>query len=237
MADQANQTIKFIDYINVDTVGNNIPDNYTIDKIEISSNYTEAVGGRISNIKPPVLAILADGTKVLVPQDQITYTVSGGEAGATYTKYGKYTVTATLKSNPNVKAVGYVEFVGIRVSKASVQQEGDRVYYVFSGESYGYTAEDLMFFDGSKMFDLITEFTDTTFTFKVDVTHLTPGTAIYPHLRVKGAVYYNGGANNNGDIRGLGLTFTDGQSVTYNGQIYTIKNEYEMPVLNISSSN
>ena len=93
-----------------------------------------------------------------------------------------------------------------------------------------------MFFDGSTMFDLIAEFTDTTFAFKIDVTHRTSG-KIYPHLRVKGAVYYNGGANNNGDIRGLGLTFTDGQSVTYNGQTYTIKKEYEMPVLNISSSN
>ena len=226
-----------IDYINVDAVGNEIPENYAIKKIEVSSNYTIAVGGKISDIKPPVVAVLEDGTRVLVSQDQINFTVSGGAADATYTKYGKYTVTATLKSNPAVTATGYVAFEGLKVLKASVEQQGDKVYYVFSGEAYGYTAEDLMFFDGSKMFDIIAEFTDTTFTFKIDVTLLTPGTVIYPHLRVKGAVYYNGGANNNGDIRGMGLTFTSGQNVTYNGQVYTIIREYEMPVLKISASN
>ena len=65
--------------------------------------------------------------------------------------------------------------------------------------------------------------------------YLTPGTVIYPHLRVAGAVYYNGGANNNGDIRGNGLTFKNEQSVTVGGQIYKIVREYEMPVLKISS--
>ncbi len=226
-----------IDYINFDALGNNIPDNYPIEKIEISPNYTVAVGGKISDIKPPVITTLADGTKVLVPQDQFTYEVTGGAAGATTTAYGRYTVTATLKSNPAIKATGYVEFVGIKVLKAGVELDGDKVYYVFSGTAYGYTAEDLMFFDGSKMFDLITEFNGNSFTFKIDVTHLTPGTAIYPHLRVKGVVYYNGGANNNGDIRGNGLTFTNGQKVTHNGQIYTIVKEYEMPVLKITAAN
>lgn len=226
-----------IDYINVDAVGNDIPDNYTIDNIELSPYYTVAVGGKISDIKPPVIATLSNGTKILVPEDQFTFEVSGGEAGATYTKYGKYTVTATLKSNPAVKATGDVEFVGIKILKAGIEQEGEKVYYVFSGEAYGYTAEDLIFFDNATMYDLITEFTDTTFTFKIDVTLLTPGAVIYPHLRVKGSVYYNGGANNNGDIRGMGLTFTSGQSVTYNGQKYTIVKEYEMPVLKITAAN
>ncbi len=225
-----------IDYVNFDAVGNDIPDNYTIEQIELSPNYTVAVGGRISDIKPPVIATIGNGTKILVPTELFDFSVSGGEAGAIYTKYGKYTVTATLKSNPAVKATGDVEFVGIKVLKAGVQQEGDKVYYVFSGEAYGYTAEDLIFFDNATMYDLITEFTDTTFTFKIDVTLLTPGMTIYPHLRVKGTVYYNGGANNNGDIRGNGLTFTNGQSVTLNGQTYTIVKEYEMPVLKITAN-
>ncbi len=223
-----------IDYINVDAVGNEIPDTFPIEKIEVSSNYTVAIGGKISDIKPPVVAILANGTKVLVPSDQFNYEVSGGDAGDVYTKYGKYTVKVTLKSNPAVTATGAVEFVGIKVLNAGVEKEGDKVYYVFSGNAWGYTAEDLMFFDGSKMFDMITEFDGNKFTFKIDVTHLTPGTAIYPHLRVKGAVYYNGGANNNGDIRGYDLKFTDGQSVTVGGQLYRIVKEYEMPVLKIS---
>ena len=225
-----------IDYVNFDTVGNEIPETFTIDKIEISPNYTVAVGGRISDIKPPVVATLANGTKILLATDLFNFSVTGGAVGETTTKYGKYTVTATLKSDPSVTATGDVEFVGMKILKAGVEQEGDKVYYVFSGNAWGYTAEDLMFFDGSKMFDLITEFDGGKFTFKIDVTNLTPGTKIYPHLRIKGAVYYNGGANNNGDIRGNGLTFTSGQSVTYNGQVYKIIKEYEMPVLEVSAA-
>ena len=224
-----------IDYVNFDTVGNDIPDNFAIEQIELSSNYTVTVGTRFTNIKPPVIAILEDGTRVLVPSDQFNFTVTGGAAGATYTKYGKYTVTATLKSNPAVTASTEIELVGIKILNARLEQEGDRVYYVFSGECYGYTAEDLMFFDGSKMYDIIAEFTETTVTFKIDVTLLTPGTTVYPHLRVKGTVYYNGGANNNGDIRDNGLTFTNGQKITYNGQTYTIVKEWEMPVLKVTN--
>ncbi len=226
-----------IDYVNFDTVGNDIPESFPIEQIELSPNYTVAVGGKISDVKPPVVATLANGTKVLVPAELFDYSVSGGAAGATYTKYGKYTVTATLKSNPAIKASRDVEFVGFKVLSAGVELEGDRVYYVFSGEAYGYTAENLQFFDNAKLYDLIAEFDETTFTFKIDVTLLTPGTSIYPHLRINGAVYYNGGANNNGDIRGMGLTFTNGQSVTCNGQVYTIVKEYEMPVLKVTAAN
>ena len=226
-----------IDYVNFDAKGNDIPDNYTIDQIELSPNYTVAVGGKISDIKPPVIATLANGTKILVPSELFDFSVSGGEAGATYTKYGKYTVTATLKSNPAVKATRDVEFEGIKVLKAGVELDGDKVYYVFSGEAYGYVAEDLVFFDNATMYDIDAEFTENAFTFKIDVTLLTPGVIIYPHLRVKGNVYYNGGANNNGDIRGMGLTFTNNQSVTYNGQIYKIVEDYSMPTLRVTAAN
>ena len=225
-----------IDYINVDTVGSNIPDNYTFDTIEISPNYSVAVGGKLTDIKPPVVAVLADGTKVLVPTERIEYSVSGGAPGVATTKYGKYTVTATLKSNPSIKATRDIEFVGIKVLSAKVQRENDKVYYVFGGEAYGYTAEDLIFFDNATMYDIIAEFGESTFTFKIDVTHLTPGATIYPHLRVKGNVYYNGGANNNGDIRGMGLTFVNGQKVTLGNQNYTIVKEYEMPVLKVTAA-
>ena len=224
-----------IDYVNVDAVGNEIPDSFDIEQIELSPNYTVAVGGKLTNIKPPVVATLSNGTKVLVSSNLFNYEVSGGKEGATVTEYGKYTVTATLKSNPEVKASREIEFVGIKVLHASVEQQGDRVYYVFSGTSYGYTAEDLQFFDNAKLYDLIVEFTGNTFTFKIDVTLLPAGTVIYPHLRVQGKVYYNGGANSNGDIRGNGLKFEGGQKVTLNGQVYTITREYEMPTLKITA--
>ena len=224
-----------IDYVNFDTVGKEIPDNYTISQIEISPNYTVAVGGKISNIKPPVIATIEGGAKILAPAELFDITVTGGAAGATTTAFGKYTVTATLKSNPAIVATRDIEFVGLRVLKAGVEVEGDKVYYVFSGTSYGYTAEDLQFFDNAKVYDLITEFTDTTFTFKIDVTLLTPGTVIYPHLRLKGVVYANN-SNSNGDICGNGLTFTDKQSVTLNGQTYTIVREWSMPTLRVTAA-
>ena len=225
-----------IDYVNFDTVGNDIPDEFDINQIELSPNYTVAVGGKISNLKPGVVATLANGTKVLVSSDLFDYTVTGGEDGATVTTYGKYTVTATLKSNPAVKATRDIEFVGIKVLQAGVELVDNKVYYTFSGISYGYVAEDLMFFDNATMYDdMITEFDGNRFSFKIDVTYLTPGTVIYPHLKVQGANYYNGGANNNGDIVGSDLKFTNNQSVTLNNQTYTIVREYNMPTLRVTA--
>lgn len=225
-----------IDYVNFDTVGNEIPENFEINQIEISPNYTVSVGGKISNIKPPVVATLANGTKVLVSADLFDYTVIGGEEGATATTYGKYTVTATLKSNPAVKATRDFEFVGIKVLQAGVELVDNKVYYTFSGISYGYVAEDLMFFDNANMYDLITTFEGNRFTFKIDVTFLTPGITIYPHLKVQGNNYYNGGANNAGDILGSDLKFTNGQKVTLNGQTYQISREWNMPALKITAN-
>ena len=225
-----------IDYVNFDTQGNDIPDEFTVDQIELSPNYTVSVGGKISNIKPPVIATLANGTKVLVSADLFDYTVTGGEDGATVTTYGKYTVTATLKSNPAVKATRDVEFVGIKVLQAGVELVDNKVYYTFSGISYGYVAEDLMFFDNANLYDLITEFDGNRFSFKIDVTFLTAGTTIYPHLKVQGNNYYNGGVNNNGDILGSDLKFTNGQNVTLNGQTYQISKEWNMPALKITAN-
>ena len=127
-----------------------------------------------------------------------------------------------------------MESIGVKVLNVSVQQDGDKVYYVFSGTHYGCTAEDLQFFDGTKVYDLITEFTDTTVTFKIDVTFLPAGT-IYPHLKVKGVNYYSDGVNQNGDILGNDLVFINNQSVTFNGQVYKIVREWSMPTLQISS--
>lgn len=225
-----------IDYINVEAVGNDIPDNFTIDQIEISPNYMIGVGQRIKNIQPPIIAVLANGTKVMVPAELFDIQVSGGDAGATITKYGDvYTVTATLKSNPAVTATQQLGIEGIRVLTAGVEQEGDKVYYVFSGVSYGYVAEDLMFFNEATIYDLITEIEGNKITFKIDVTLLSPCT-IYPHLKLKGSNYYNG-ANSNGDIRGQGIKFTVGQSVTFNGQVYKIVEGWSMPALEISQAN
>ena len=224
-----------IDYIKIDTVGNEIPDDFVVDKIEIASCNVQ-INQRFDRVKPIVYAILENGTKVMVSQDLFNISVTGGEEGATRITYGKYTVTATLKSNPEVKATKDIESIGVKVYNVTLEQEDDKVYYVFSGIYYGCTAEDLQFFDGTKTYDLITEFTDTTVMFKIDVTSLPADVTIYPHLKVQGVNYYNGGNNENGDILGSDLSFIDNQSVTFNGLVYKIVRAYSMPTLQISKA-
>ena len=226
-----------IDYFTFDTVGNEIPDDLVIEKIAISPYSNVQVNQRFDRIKPTVCAVLADGTKVRVPQDLFTFSVSGGEEGATRVTYGKYTVTATLKSNPEVTATSEIESIGVKVLTADIVQEGEKIYYVFSGTHYGCTADDLQFFDGTTVYDLICEFTDTTFTFKIDVTLLTPGVTVYPHLKVRGENYYNGGQNESGDIIGADLVAPYNKEIVFNGQIYKLVRAWSMPTLQISAAN
>lgn len=223
-----------IDYINVDTVGSEIPENYTIEALEISSNYQIAIHQAINKIKPPVIAILSDGTKILAPTDLIDFHVSGGNPGEGITKYGAYTATATLKSNPAITATRTFDIIGIRVLTAGVELQDDRVYYVFTANAWNYTAEDFTFFNeiGGNiiLYDLITEFNGSNVTFKIDVTNLTPDDPIlWPHLKIQGNNYQGG----NGDIKNNDLKFQNGQEVILNGQIYRIVREWDMPTLRV----
>jgi hypothetical protein len=221
-----------IDYVNFDTVGSEIPENYTIESIEISPNFEMKYNQITTNMKPAVVATLTNGTKILTPAELLDIKITGGKAGESRVVYGKYTITATLKSNPAITTSKDYEVCGTRVLKAGLELIDGRVYYVFSGNTYGYAAEDYVFFNESTIYDLIIEFNETEFTFKIDVTDLTVGTVIYPHLRIQG-VPYNNGSNNNGDILGQGLTFKDGFTITHNGKIYKIERMYSMPNLHI----
>jgi hypothetical protein len=71
-----------------------------------------------------------------------------------------------------------------------------------------------------------------TFTLKIDCTDFAAGT-YYPHMKVGGSNYENG-ANANGDLRGNGLAWTNGKSVTLNGRTYKLNTEWSMPTLVIS---
>lgn len=221
-----------IDYVNFDTVGSEIPENYTIESIEISPNFEMKYNQITTNMKPAVVATLTNGTKILTPAELLDIKITGGKAGESRVIYSKYTITATLKSNPAITTSKDYEVCGTRVLKAGLELIDGRVYYVFSGNTYGYAAEDYVFFNESTIYDLIIEFNETEFTFKIDVTDLTVGTVIYPHLRIQG-VPYNNGSNNNGDILGQGLTFKDGLTITHNGKIYKIERMYSMPNLHI----
>lgn len=224
-----------IDCVSFEAVGNEIPDDLVIEKIAISPNYQIKVNQRFDLIKPTVYTVLADGTRVRADQSLFAFAVSGGEEGDIRITYGKYTVTATLKSNPSVSASMEFETIGVKILEASVEQEGDKVYYVFKGTYYGCTAEDLQFFDNSTVYDLITEMTGKEIVLKIDVTLLPAGTKIYPHLNVRGVNYYNG-ENENGDIMGYDLAFTNHQQITFNGQIYEIVRDYSMPSLKITAA-
>ena len=227
-----------IDYVHFDSLGSEIPEEYDIKGLEIGQ-FTAEYAQKFSDVKVPVIAILDNGTKIGISSDLYDLEFTGGPEGVDYFKFGTYTVKATLKDNPAITATGEVtieEFEHFVVLKAGVEIVDGRVYYVFSGDSVGYAADDLEFFDGSRVFENVTvEFTDTTFVMKIDVTGESNGT-IYPHLRVEGANYDNGGANANGDIRDRGLTYTNGQSVSLNGKTYKINTAYSMPTLVISGT-
>lgn len=224
-----------IDYVNFDTVGNAIPENYTVSGLEITGMTAAEHGMNISDIKASAVGVIDGGQKIAIPDDSYTVTVSGGKEGATTIGFGTYTVTVALVSNPSIKAskeFTIEEFESFVVLNAGVQVEGDKVYYVFSGDCTVYTAEDIVFFDGVKEFKYTTEVADGKFVLKVDVTDMELGT-IYPHIRIGGTNYENG-ANANGDVRDNGLTFIEGQCVSLNGKIYTIKTQYSMPTLVIT---
>ena len=223
-----------IDYVNFDTLGSEIPETYTITGIEISDLFAPQYPQSFDEVEIPVIATIDNGTKIGLDSSLYDVTIIG-DSDEDYFLFGDYTITVTLKSDPTIKATkvvtveGYEKFV---VLNAGIEIIDGRVYYVFSGESVGYTADDLVFFDGSTKYDFICEFTKTTFTLKIDVTDLSDRT-IYPHIEIDGSKYENG-ANANGDIRGNGLTYTNGQSVTLDGKKYTINTEWSMPTLVIT---
>ncbi|MBQ3015070.1 MAG: bacterial Ig-like domain-containing protein [Clostridia bacterium] len=225
-----------IDCVSFDAVGNEIPDDFVIERIEISSNYQVKVNQRFDLIKPSVYALLEDGTRIRVDQSLFDFEVAGGEEGAIRVTYGKYTITAILKSNPSVRASREIESIGVKIFNVSLEQVDDKVYYVFRGTQYGCTAEDLQFFDGMTVYDLITEINGGEIVFKIDVTLLPAGVKIYPHLKVRGVNYFNG-ENENGDIMGYELVFTNHQQVTLNGQVYELVRDYSMPSLKITAAN
>ncbi len=225
-----------IDYVNFDSLGSEIPDEYVIENIEIAPTFKPEYAQRFDEIDVPVIATISTGSKITIDKNLYTVEVIGGNQGDSVFGFGKYSVKVTLISDPSVSYTAEYEikaYKSFAVLNAGVEIIGGRVYYVFSGESVGYTAEDIEFFDEDVVYDTIIEFGYETFTMKIDVTDLKVGTVIYPHLRLEDMNYENG-ANANGDIRDNGLQFTDGQSVTHNSKKYTITTEYYMPTLVVS---
>lgn len=227
-----------IDYVSVDTAGSEVPDEYTITAIEIGEGFTPEYAQKFADVNVPIVATLDNGTRVLLDSSIVDVTISGGAEGDTCFKFGEYTVNASLKANPEItasKTYTVAEFYEFTILNADIVLENGRVYYVFSGKSIGYTADQLKFFDGATNYDFTVEFTDDEFVLKIDVTDidsttLNDGGYIYPHMKVDGSNYENG-ANNAGDVCGNGLTFTDGKSIAFGERKYTLVTKYSMPAL------
>ena len=222
-----------IDYVHFDTYGSEIPDDYTITGIEIQNSLAPTYGQKYKDLEVPVLAVLDNGTKIGLSKDLYDVEISGGKPGATSFGFGSYTITVTLKENPSIKAsidVEIPEFESFTVLTASVQIVDGRVLYLFTGTCTGYDAEDVELFDGGTLYPAVFERTENTFRLYVDVTDTGYGTTYWPHVRLNG-VNYDNGANSNGDVRGNGLVFIDGQYVTLGDRKYTIVTQWSMPTL------
>ncbi len=222
-----------IDYVNFDTIGADLPDNYEIEKLEITDALNIQFKQSVDTLVVPVVGYITGGAQIGVEPELYDVKVIGNTEGG-YFHFGTYTIEISLKSDPSVKATKeytvpvHKSFV---VLNASVELVDGKVYYVFSGNATGYKAEDIVLFDGSdkpKLAD--STFTEDTFVLKYDVTDRAIGTTFYPHMSIEGKNYANG-ANTAGDIRDNGLTFVNGQSVKLGGKIYYLNLQYSMPNL------
>ncbi len=225
-----------IDYINVDTLGSEIPESRVIKGIEVSKAFKVNYGMLKSDVVVPVVATLDNGTRIALAADEYTVDIIGGEEGTQFMGFGEYTFNVTLKADSSIRTTTTYEieeYNFFQVLLADLVVEGDKVYYVFSGNMVGYKAEDVKFFDGATSFDFELTNTPTTFVMKIDVTDLATGTKVYPHISLNGENYDNG-ANANGDVRDNGLSYENGKSVTLNGKTYAINTEWSMPVLSVS---
>ncbi|MBO7274664.1 MAG: hypothetical protein J6V22_07390, partial [Clostridia bacterium] len=80
-----------IDYVNFDTVGNEIPENYTVEALEFSPNYTMTYNQLFTSVKPTMVGVLSNGTKILLPNNLLNIQVEGATPGESRVSYGKYT--------------------------------------------------------------------------------------------------------------------------------------------------
>lgn len=231
-----------IDYVNFDTNGSEIPENYTITAIEIGNGINMEYGQDLADVEIPVIATLNNGTKIAIDSSECNIDISGS-SNKDYVEFGEYTVTADLKSDNAIRTsttVTVKAFTEIAVLTAGLEVVDDKVYYVFTGSSIGYTADQFEFFD-AQIYDAEVIVDKTTFEMRINVTDVEVGTQINPHLRfivddennVK--MNYENGANSNGDIRDNGLTYTNGERVVLNGKAYTITTNWSMPSLTVSA--
>lgn len=224
-----------IDYVNFDFVGNDIPDNYDIEKLIIDESLKVEYKQSFDTLNVPVTGQITGGAIINITPALYDINIIGAKEGETYFKFRTYTIEVALKSNPAIKTsyeFTIEEFKSFAVRNAYVEVEGNKVYYVLTGDCTGYEADDFVLFDGTTKYPIIATFGEDTFVFKYDATAMKIGEKVYPHITVEGVNYANG-TNTSGDVMGNGLTFVDGQYVKFDGKRYSIKGIYSMPVLEV----
>jgi hypothetical protein len=227
-----------IDYIDIDTEGMPIPEDATIQSIEIG-NTALVYGTPIDDVDVSVIATLSNGTRIPLDPDEYYLDIIGETVDGCI-GFGTYTVNASLRANESLRSTKECEveaYNQFTVLTADIVTENGRVYYVFTGTSIGYTADDLLFFDTATSLSYTGDALDITFglktfTLKIDCTDFAAG-QYNPHMKIDGTNYANG-ANANGDLRGNGLTWTEGKSVTLNGKTYKLVTNWSMPSLVVS---
>lgn len=227
-----------VDCVHFDTLGSEIPDEYTITGIEIQNTLAPTYGQKYSDLNVSVIATIDNGDKIDIPENLCDIKVSGGKEGDTVFGFGIYTVTATLKADPSISASIDVEvpvFESFEVLHAGIEIVDGKLLYVFTGTCTGYAEDEIELFDSGTIYPTVIELGETTFRMYVDVTDAGYGYTYWPHIRLNGENYDNG-INDKGDVCGRGLKFTNGQRIVLNGKIYTIVDQYDMPTLVIEKS-
>lgn len=227
-----------VDYVHFDTFGSEIPEEYTITGLEISDALSLKNGDRFDEIQIPVVALIDNGTKIGISKDLYDVSIIGGKEGDEYFKPGKYTINVSLKEDPSISCSCEVEVPVVYhfvVLEAGIEVVDGKLLYVFIGTCTGYEEDEIELFDNGTVYPTVIELGETTFRMYVDVTDAGYGYTYWPHIRLNGE-NYNNGTNDKGDVCGRGLKFTNGQKIVFNGKVYTIVNQYNMPTLVIEKS-
>lgn len=239
---ETNRWGESISTINVDNItyrakGNTVAAGATVTDVEIGY-FDYAAYTPYTNLNVKVIGKMSDGNTIVLTSDKYTLSFSGSDKSLNFVQYGDNEVTASLKTDASKTATKTFSVAAKQdfvVKTAELIVSDNKVLYVLTGQQYGYKATSVKFFDGATTYPLLqSQFTAMSFTIQIDVTDLAVGQTLYPHISLDGANYDNGGANNNGDIRGRGLTFADGSSVTLNGKTYTLTKLWEMPCVVVS---
>ena len=122
----------------------------------------------------------------------------------------------------------------LKIQGADLYEEGGKVYYTLTYHVAGYDPSTFEFFDGNTVYAVESIENDGfVVTFKINVTDMGAGAALWPHLKVNGNKWdgANNTSSNNGDVKVSATTKT----ITLDGKTYTLKVQYSMPTVVVAA--